>query len=129
MIYLCIKCNKRFSSNYILNKHINRKYPCDTNLSCLKCCKVFKVQYDLDRHLNRKYSCVPLVDNKRLELTLQIEKERNIIINKQLELQLKSLDVKATAVVQKVIQSYTFIIFLIYLSYKKLNYILKINYI
>jgi hypothetical protein len=70
----CIKCNKNFKSEYLLNKHINRKYPCDIIFNCEKCNSIFKDKRTLDLHLNRKTLCTKKIIKPEAEIILEIEK-------------------------------------------------------
>lgn len=53
----CVKCHKIFKN---LEKHINRKIPCDRIFKCPKCGKKFNTKYNYNRHINRKTSCEPV---------------------------------------------------------------------
>jgi len=58
--HVCHKCNKVFRDQHDLDKHLNRKFPCDNvyvATTCEKCNKLFPRKLDLDRHINRKYPC------------------------------------------------------------------------
>jgi DNA-directed RNA polymerase subunit RPC12/RpoP len=49
--YECHKCEKKFSSKILLEKHLKRKYPCDeTDNKCKKCGKTFATKGSLKRH-------------------------------------------------------------------------------
>jgi hypothetical protein len=68
MIYKCTKCNKNFTSEYLLKKHENRKIPCDGILECVKCLKIFSTIQSLDQHYKRLTPCISEIDfNKRLK--------------------------------------------------------------
>jgi hypothetical protein len=53
----CNKCQKEFTSEYLLHKHINRKISCDIVLTCKICGKVFKQPHHLEQHKNKKNPC------------------------------------------------------------------------
>lgn len=57
----CPKCNKEFPSQYKLNRHLNKKYPCDKDSrQCSKCGKYF---YDGSTRLRHEIkSCEPIVN-------------------------------------------------------------------
>ena len=59
----CSKCNRKFTTFYGLDRHIQKKIPCDRVLNCKKCKRVFKQKNDLKRHTNRKTSCDPIHGN------------------------------------------------------------------
>ena len=50
-MFQCIKCNKKFKTNQILNNHLNRKIPCDRKLECNRCKKEFKTKFKLNSSL------------------------------------------------------------------------------
>ena len=51
IIYECSKCKKIFSGQYKLNRHLNRKYPCDQSArQCGKCGKFFYDSSTRKRH-------------------------------------------------------------------------------
>lgn len=99
MVLKCTKCNNTFNSTYVLEKHLNRKTPCDIILQCTRCDKVFKTTRELNSHANRKFPC-KITDlnfereerekDRELKLKLIIEREREmtIRIKNQNELQL-----------------------------------------
>ncbi len=76
----CTKCNKKFKSDYLLNKHLNQKVPCDSTIKfiCNKCKKEFKSDYHLQRHNSRKTTCVNEIieTNSNSMILLEIEKEK-----------------------------------------------------
>lgn len=96
MKYKCLKCNNKFSSEYMLNKHMNKQVPCDIKIECDKCGLSFTSKIYLERHKNRKTPCI-----KNMEVTINIpqvsksdEKQKNRLKiekekTKQLELKLK----------------------------------------
>ena len=50
-VYKCPKCDKIFQGEYKLNRHINRKYPCDKDSrQCKKCKKFFYDSSTRKRH-------------------------------------------------------------------------------
>jgi uncharacterized C2H2 Zn-finger protein len=51
--YLCPKCNKTFPNQYKLNRHLNKKYPCDKDSTqCIYCGKFFYDSSTKTRHEN-----------------------------------------------------------------------------
>ncbi len=69
----CTKCKKKFVSQYLLDKHLNREIPCDQEIKCEKCDKKFEKKRDLERHMNRKTPCVSIKHNLKV---LELEKEQ-----------------------------------------------------
>jgi hypothetical protein len=60
----CSKCNKTFCSNKTLQKHLEKKIPCDRKIKCDKCGKTFGDITQLKRHSeNRKTPCEAIVGN------------------------------------------------------------------
>lgn len=57
MTFKCNKCNKKFISRYLLDKHTNRKIPCTIEIKCNRCGKIFSSTIYLNRHLERKTPC------------------------------------------------------------------------
>lgn len=81
MQYKCKQCNKKFISQYLLDKHSNRKVPCTIEIKCNRCGKVFTNTIYLNRHLERKNPCTGInteVDKiqSHLQMQLEIEKEK-----------------------------------------------------
>ena len=74
--YKCKTCKKKFISEYLLNKHLNKKIPCSVIIKCIRCNKVFEYSRDLDRHEKRKNPCKIINTKTDLELRLEIERER-----------------------------------------------------
>lgn len=60
----CVNCNKVFKDKYKLNRHNNRKTPCDKSnqIICLRCSKIFKSNRDLTNHMNRVNPCKAIVE-------------------------------------------------------------------
>jgi len=77
MSFNCNKCKRVFKSQYLLTKHKNRKYSCDTIFQCSECKQIFATSVILTQHKNRK--------------TLCFSKE---ILKEQIQLQLKQLSIK-----------------------------------
>ena len=63
--HVCKKCKMEFSANSHLQRHINRKIPCNkkAEYKCKKCKTIFDREDHYKRHLNRKTSCVPELKN------------------------------------------------------------------
>jgi len=101
MVLKCSKCNNTFNSEYVLNKHLNRKIPCDTILQCTRCDKVFKTIRDLNSHENRKFPC-KITDlnfeseqrEKDRELKLHLETEKNIRKDQAILIEQQKLDMR-----------------------------------
>lgn len=57
----CIKCNKTFATKALLEKHLEKKIPCDRskNSTCLICAHTFRDYHDLNKHMNKVNSCSP----------------------------------------------------------------------
>lgn len=53
----CPKCGKVLCDKRSLNRHLNRKIPCDYKYVCQRCSKEFKNNRDLNLHLHRKTPC------------------------------------------------------------------------
>lgn len=104
MTPICPKCNKKFYSIYTLNKHLNRKNPCDKVIQCDRCKKIFKKQCELDSHSKRKFPCKSPIEiqsatERELQLRLEIEKVKAEVkiqlTNKKMIMKEKELEVKA----------------------------------
>ncbi|MGL5934002.1 MAG: C2H2-type zinc finger protein [Cetobacterium sp.] len=80
MVYNCNKCNNTFKSEYLLEKHINRKISCDVIFKCEKCRGIFKNNYSLTKHKRRINPCI-----SESELRMQIEFKKLQIKEKMLE--------------------------------------------
>ena len=56
-VFTCSKCNKKFPSEYKLNRHLNRKFPC-TNYNSTKCQYCGNFFYDSStRKRHEQLSC------------------------------------------------------------------------
>ena len=69
MSIVCDKCDKIFKRNIDLNRHMNRKIPCDRKLECNRCFKIFDHKHHLLSHINKINKCY----NKRNEMEIQEE--------------------------------------------------------
>ena len=81
----CIKCDRLFTSIYLLNKHLNKKISCDIVLECIRCKKIFKVDKELSTHLNKKIPCLVLdtkLSDKLALLNLQDENKIKMLDKK-----------------------------------------------
>ena len=56
--FKCKLCNKLFSTKQSLNRHLNRKYPCNRKITCEKCGLNFDTKQHLQNHLNIKGDCL-----------------------------------------------------------------------
>jgi len=67
--FVCKLCLKSFGSKFNLQRHVDRKYPCNQNnivypirtnkktFVCKLCLKSFGSKFNLQRHVDRKYPC------------------------------------------------------------------------
>lgn len=86
MTFQCDKCDKIFNREIDLNRHMNRKIPCNRKLQCPRCFKIFNIMGDLKRHINKKLQCY----DKKSELELQIKLEQEKNKGKELELKIEN---------------------------------------
>jgi len=79
--HICNKCNRTFSSDYNLQKHINEKVSCDVVLRCEKCNKIFREERQLKNHFNRKNPCIKTnsIEDKLLIIKAKKESALEII--------------------------------------------------
>jgi hypothetical protein len=99
MSFPCSKCNKVFKRNIDLNRHINRKIPCDRKLECNRCFKIFNQKCDLLNHINKKNKCynrrseaeiqdsIKTKSLAEIEMQLVIESEKTKQLNLQIEIE------------------------------------------
>jgi uncharacterized C2H2 Zn-finger protein len=86
MTFQCTNCEKIFNRNIDLDRHNDRKIPCDRILQCPRCFMNFTIAGNLKQHVNKKNQCY---DKKgELDLLLKIEQEKT----KQKELELKVIN-------------------------------------
>ena len=64
----CKRCKKKFGTIQILERHMNKKNPCNNSLECNKCNKIFKLKANLIRHQNRKTPCEPIQGNPTVKV-------------------------------------------------------------
>jgi hypothetical protein len=57
--FQCDKCGRGFKAKHHLDKHLNRKTPCNKVYKCSDCGKVFPNASELKRHENRVTPCAP----------------------------------------------------------------------
>ncbi len=71
--YKCTKCKKKFDCRSALERHYQRKTPCDQEdqFTCFRCKKVFNVKLNYERHINKK---IPCPDNTRSESSTSSDK-------------------------------------------------------
>lgn len=74
-MFKCKKCKKKFISQYLLDKHLNREVPCDQKIMCELCNKIFQKKIELERHMQRKTPCVK-VDKIKKSISLEIQQEK-----------------------------------------------------
>lgn len=59
-MYDCLKCDKSFINNFLLQRHLKRKIPCDRIIQCIICLQKFKTLQLLNKHENRQNKkCYP----------------------------------------------------------------------
>ncbi len=100
----CFKCFKKFDTKFNLERHLNRKTPCNEKKEdniCNICEKEFKSKTGLDYHKNKKNPCKPISEilkkeNKKLqEQILQLNNIKNEKPTyKDLEKENKNLKIK-----------------------------------
>lgn len=56
--YTCKNCNKLFSTKQSLNRHLNKKIPCNKKIICIKCGLTFDTKQHLSNHLKMKGNCL-----------------------------------------------------------------------
>jgi uncharacterized C2H2 Zn-finger protein len=79
MSFTCEKCDKTFDRKIDLERHVNRKTPCYTELKCERCFKSFLRLSNYKQHMNRKTPCY----NKHEELLLMLQiKDKELQIEK-----------------------------------------------
>jgi hypothetical protein len=71
----CPNCKKKFVSQYLLDKHLNREIPCNQEIHCDKCGRIFEKKQDMERHMKRKIPCLTEKQSKKI-LQLEAEKEK-----------------------------------------------------
>jgi uncharacterized C2H2 Zn-finger protein len=80
MKYKCNKCQSYFSTEFLLNKHVNKSISCDKPLKCSRCEVSFTDITLYNRHLNRKLKCkisktTPItVESSNIVLELELAK-------------------------------------------------------
>jgi len=98
MSFTCDKCGKICDREIDLERHMNRKIPCNREISCILCLKKFTKSYDLRRHLNKKTPCVTndavrvslaILEVERLKLLIEL-RNQDIIIEKERTKQVES---------------------------------------
>ncbi len=96
--FKCKKCNKKFDAQSKLEKHLQRKYPCDKKLeyTCNRCNKSFNKKYNYEKHLNRKYPCENSnqVSSAIEQEKIALEREKIKLKEKQMEHEMEKLKLK-----------------------------------
>lgn len=99
----CEDCKVNFTNVYLLSKHQNRKVPCGVIFECIRCKKVLATQNSLEKHYSKKNPCseiqsetttklnqtqieTQLEKEKRIDVMLQLQKERDDMIKKSKEI-------------------------------------------
>ena len=79
----CIKCGTEFRDNFLLQRHYERKNPCDkkTINQCTICSKTFKTIQGLTYHNNKKTPCKPNVNNISTNMNNPNLNHSNMAIN------------------------------------------------
>jgi hypothetical protein len=89
----CVDCKVNFTNAYLLSKHQNRKVPCNVIFECIRCKKLLSTQNSLEKHYNKKNPCIEiqtenqLEKEKRINVMLQLQNERNDMIKKSKEIE------------------------------------------
>ena len=68
MPFSCEKCGRELKTLKTLERHMNRKIPCDKIYKCPKCNKEFKLKKRYTEHLKRKTPCKPIQGNPTEEI-------------------------------------------------------------
>jgi hypothetical protein len=95
----CIKCNKNFTNVYLLDKHLNRKIPCNVEIKCLVCEKIFKYDRELTNHLNKKKPCVKhisKISDKLLIINAKKQASLDILNLQKIKAERKQQDLMAS---------------------------------
>lgn len=106
---ICEKCNQKFKSVYLLEKHKNKQIPCDTliKFQCINCHKALASKQSLERHLNKK---IPCNKNKQENFSNEIltfhQKKELLILEKNLEKEIleKKLEMEKKFQIEKEIE-------------------------
>jgi hypothetical protein len=87
-MYNCDKCGKIFNYNSLLQRHLNRKTPCDKNKTdnnnkkeykCDKCLKTFRDSYILKSHKNKKNPCTnQIINSNNINNTNNLINSQNV---------------------------------------------------
>lgn len=99
--FSCHKCNKKFKSQYHLDRHLNRKNSCDKNsiFICDICKKEFTLKFNYERHLKRKMPCTQNSNEgstqSENQIRLEIEREKTERLKIEASIELEKLKFKA----------------------------------
>jgi len=91
-MFSCNKCEKNFSRQVDLDRHLKRKTPCYKNLKCFRCSQLFTKKYNLEMHLNRKNPCKDDREILNLEIKLleaKLKTEEAILKKRETELKIE----------------------------------------
>jgi len=102
MSYTCAICNKTFTTNNSLKRHMNKKTPCllpnstikTTNFQCIECNKCFTTNQTLKNHISN--TC-PIIQNKKNTPDHKIEILTNTV--NELKKELDSLKTSKKAII------------------------------
>jgi hypothetical protein len=87
MVLNCERCKVQFTNEYLLQKHLNRKIPCDIIFKCIICKKILASKKSLERHEKKQKPCIEVKEikpNEKKEIKIS-EKQRQ----KELELEIQ----------------------------------------
>jgi len=105
MVHNCILCNKNFPSKSQLDRHKNKKMPCNTekeSTDCTICNASFpclaklKIHKESNKHKNKIESCIQQENSINVNINIELEKENKLkeelqeIYNKKLAEELKN---------------------------------------
>ena len=92
MSYSCESCNKTFLRPVDLDRHKNRKIPCDRQLICNRCGEIFKHIGLYKQHINKKKKCQNINELHIINRKIKLEKLIRENLKNQLLLQQKEME-------------------------------------